>query len=226
MTPIKLPLFVTLIIGLLISACKKETETGDVEDPGTTTTVIRSNNIDSNFYFKGTIDGTEVKIYPDTIYTMTIGDSSSKKTLSGYYEYSPFSIVIKKTAFANPTPANLANSGGAAFILDTTASLNSAGYRNIIQVKSYSYGRLSKGTVKGASGAYIMYHDANGIAWTSDKGTADQTGSTFIVTSYADNATKAPFKKVKASFSCKLYDGLGNSKTITNGSFSAQIITF
>jgi hypothetical protein len=227
MKTLKILILSILASGIFLTSCQKDAAT----DPGAqtvTTVTVRSNVIDTTLFFKGTINGTNVKLYPDTIYTNFLGDSSN--TIPMGHEYAPYSFIAKANTKTSPTTVMLANSGGIAIVFDTTTIPTNTIYRNIIKVKSYSYGKLTTNKkANGISGARVFYIDANGVEWTTDKGVADQTGSTFAISYYMDYSDpKAPgiFKKVKASFSCKVYDGLGNSKTISNGSFSGKIITW
>jgi hypothetical protein len=214
-----------LILISFLYACSKESSE-PVYPPTSTTIQVKLNNVDTTIYFKATNNGTAIQLYPDTIYTNVIGDSS-RKVPSGN-EYNPFSFVVKINSKTTPVSYTYPNSGGISFIFDTTGISNSTAYRNLIQVKAYSYGKIStKTTTKGVSGARVFYTDINGVVWASDKGLADQTGSSFVVNSYIDYTDpRAPgtYKKIKVSFSCKVYDGLGNFKIFTNGSFSGKLI--
>jgi hypothetical protein len=75
-------------------------------------------------------------------------------------------------------------------------------------------------SVNAANGVEISIYD-NGIYWTTSLGTADQTGSTFNIeqTKNGTDFSGALVIVMKATYSCKVYDGNGNSKTITNGVF-------
>lgn len=66
------------------------------------------------------------------------------------------------------------------------------------------------------SGAYITLRDRQGVLWTSH---GDQTGSTFVVTNRGEQQTD--YATFAGTFTCKMYDGHGNMKQLTNGSFSA-----
>jgi hypothetical protein len=69
-----------------------------------------------------------------------------------------------------------------------------------------------------AFGIRLIYHAKNGVIWSTDAGTADQTGSNFTLT-YTKDETDAGHDAefFKAHINCKLYDGLGNVITVTNG---------
>lgn len=68
------------------------------------------------------------------------------------------------------------------------------------------------------AGLTISYKASNGVVWSTDAGIADQAGSKIIVT-WTENSTQGSTatENFKAHFNCKLYNGLGQSKTITNG---------
>lgn len=209
-------------------ACTKETN-----DPGSSTTnttiTVKLNNVDTTLFFKATNNGTTIQLYPDTVYTNVVGDSA--KTISSGREYNPFSFIVRINTKTKPVFYNYPNSGGISFIYDTTSgAISSPNYRNIVKVKSYSYGKIATNTTSnGINGARVFYTDNNGIFWASDKGAADQTKSSFIVNSYIDYSDPkavGTFKKIRATFSCKVYDGLGNVKIFSNGSFSGKLMSY
>jgi len=68
-------------------------------------------------------------------------------------------------------------------------------------------------------GIMIEHRAADGTMWTTDKGTADQTGSLFKIEAVKETNDSYQNIKVYATFNCKLYDDNGNSKTLTNGKF-------
>lgn len=69
-----------------------------------------------------------------------------------------------------------------------------------------------------ANGVRIIYYDENGDQWASDYGSAAQTGSTFVIQDTKFRISGGDkYMKVKASFSCNVYDGSGSFKTITDG---------
>ncbi|MEZ4937012.1 MAG: hypothetical protein R2799_05410 [Crocinitomicaceae bacterium] len=80
----------------------------------------------------------------------------------------------------------------------------------------------SKNYIFGGDGVRIAIDEAN-VYWTTSSGTADQTGSTFTITSMTEKTISGiPHIEIEASFSCKLYDGNGGSRTLTNGYFKGQ----
>lgn len=65
-----------------------------------------------------------------------------------------------------------------------------------------------------------VYVNINGVTWSISNGTADQSGSTFTITSAAEGEVAGTDNvEIEATFSCTLYDDSGNSKALTNGKF-------
>jgi hypothetical protein len=89
----------------------------------------------------------------------------------------------------------------------------------------YPFGKTVQGSGTPATDGIVIVHtDANGKYWTSDLGTGDQTGSTFDVVEHIANNDGFSQRISKARFNCKLYDGLGNSKTLTNGEIRSRSV--
>jgi hypothetical protein len=89
---------------------------------------------------------------------------------------------------------------------------DSASFVNFFPKQSVAYSNAA------ANGVRIVYYDENGDQWASDYGSAAQTGSTFVIqdTKFRYSGSDK-YMKVKASFSCNVYDGSGSFKTITDG---------
>lgn len=66
------------------------------------------------------------------------------------------------------------------------------------------------------NGIVVSYWDGT-TKWSTDLGTADQTGSNFKIEASSFNAGVDYTAKTYLTFNCKLYDGSGNMKTLTNG---------
>jgi len=66
-------------------------------------------------------------------------------------------------------------------------------------------------------GAKIFYYDNNSVEWSTDLGSANQTGSTFNITEHIANTDGYSQHISKATFNCKLYNSTGASMTLTNG---------
>ncbi len=69
--------------------------------------------------------------------------------------------------------------------------------------------------VTNTDGGYITYRDDNGVLWTSS---GDQTNSTITISSRGELAGTST--KFAGTFTAKMYDGNGNSKLLSNVSFS------
>jgi len=69
-------------------------------------------------------------------------------------------------------------------------------------------------------GISIRWWDDQGIPWGTDQGPADQTGSVFTIDQVQVDTNFIDYTiKVLAHFNCTLYNGVGESKTVTNGVF-------
>jgi hypothetical protein len=66
------------------------------------------------------------------------------------------------------------------------------------------------------TGILIKWVDANGNLWSTTLGSADQTGSSFLITG---RKLDTGFNQVTvtAGFNCKLYDSTGSMRVLTNG---------
>ena len=67
------------------------------------------------------------------------------------------------------------------------------------------------------NGVVIKHKDGNGVMWASNKGSSDQTGSSFNIVSNRQVPSLPDEMKIYATFNCKVYDDNGNSKDLTNG---------
>lgn len=76
------------------------------------------------------------------------------------------------------------------------------------------------------NGIEIAMSDANGVSWSTSLGS--QAGSTFNIDQNQDSpdAIGNYYLKVKATFSCKLYDASGNVKVLTNGVYVGEFGNF
>lgn len=92
-----------------------------------------------------------------------------------------------------------------------------AAFRQFFATGACNYATTTGGN---PNGIVIEHRDNNGVTWKTNKGTADQTGSSFNIVSNneVDNFGDQQMK-IYATFNCKVYDDNGNSKTLTNGKF-------
>jgi hypothetical protein len=70
-------------------------------------------------------------------------------------------------------------------------------------------------------GISLIWKEAQGVEWRTSKDTHDQTGSVFRILSTMDEPDPVGnlYVKVEAQFNCKLYNGAGQMKTLTEGEF-------
>ncbi|MBK6627525.1 MAG: hypothetical protein IPJ87_11080 [Flavobacteriales bacterium] len=81
-------------------------------------------------------------------------------------------------------------------------------------------------TYEVVDGVRVEWTDALGVKWSTDRGTADQTGSNFSINERTSTGDPfGPRFTFKVTFNCKLYDGAGNSKLVTNGALHGPLIT-
>jgi len=72
----------------------------------------------------------------------------------------------------------------------------------------------------------IEYVDSDGVNWSTGKGTGDQSGSSFALSSVVDATDGASQKVATGTFSCNLYDDNRNVIVVTNGTFKGRVATF
>lgn len=160
--------------------------------------------------FSGNISGTEVKLYAGVNDVVSAYDVI--KSVSGGNR-----SIIYKAWLRNPaTDEKMGIDFGTLVVPDNlTLTQISPFFHSMIKVEDDSYYQWSVGA---ASGIRIYYEAPNGIVWSTDAGTGNQSGSNFVVT-FTEDRTGPDRERIKARFNCKLYDGLGNTKTVTNGLF-------
>ncbi len=100
----------------------------------------------------------------------------------------------------------------------------------MFQVLSYPYGKSINevGAANSMDGVRVSYYGTDQVEWATDKGTADQTGSTFSIISKTPlpNPTQVANYSILVEFSCKLYDDNGNMKTLTDGSMRGKAVLY
>lgn len=75
-----------------------------------------------------------------------------------------------------------------------------------------------------ANGVVVSYRDVDGTLWSTDLGTADQTGSSFEIVGHEDHLHDVSKKKTQALFNCKLYNANGQVQTLTNGLITSRSV--
>ncbi len=206
-------LLLSVVIAICIFGCKKKESTPDAPatttsgtTTGGTTTGGGSTIIDVNSTPQTTfaINGSPVTYIADEV----VNTSGSGVGSSGGDNFNYSSGI-----------SNM--SGTIEYIGFTKGTLNTAGTGNPTDAVFKAFFALGSKpySLNYVSGIEASMTDAAGVTWTTSKGTGNQTGSTFTIDQILDSPDLSGiyYAKVKISFSCKLYDGSGNVKTITNG---------
>ena len=222
---IKVRFFILTALILFAFGCKKENSLSE-----------SSNKLEANskiiFYFRGTINGT----YTDwTVPDYKNGDNlnfrfnsgSGVDTLGGdcvntFCKYMIEDVVIFQNNGAGATKNYIA----AGFNISSKT-----GDRNEI-INQFSIGQKTFGkprfkiTDPVNDGAYVYYIDDNGKEWCTHFGPGIQTNSIFK----SEQLLNQPFGEIsclniwKATFSCKLYDRMGNSISLDNCEFFTPVL--
>lgn len=183
------------IIGALCFSCSKD----DDDDS--------SNNYLS---FKCLIDGTSFEMTETPTNSIYPGVSSDSEVNSSV-------TPVTTTSSYGSSMDNDDNDEFAGFhigeITYTGSEPDFALFRSLFTMGAKDYSAdLSNGI------SVVLYID--GTLWSTALGSADQSQSSFSITSAREKETFGmKFLEVTATFECTVYDGNGNSKTITNGTY-------
>jgi hypothetical protein len=94
--------------------------------------------------------------------------------------------------------------------------------KTIFRKGNYDFGSSDFNNL--VEGVEIRYIDEAGVEWTTR---GDQTGSHFEVTDHAKNEADSYTPYItEGTFSCKFYNNLGESKTVTNGQFKGRTVVY
>jgi len=200
------------LFSTLFSCSKKES------DPSPTISSTR------DFYFLATIDGKSVKYEGNTVQTspseyVSGGGFTGSSMTNGYAhrQFSTMSVVPRNKNNATVSIIKL---------FPTEPTLDEQ--RGMFVVKSFEYGKRETESQEWQEGATVEMMDEAGVVWASYLGAGSQSGSTFKITSVIDNSdvnTSYTFHKIVTyEFTCKLYDGKGNTKTLTNGKLRGRAL--
>ncbi|MBI3519687.1 MAG: hypothetical protein HY062_10065 [Bacteroidetes bacterium] len=195
----------SLVLSTFVFGCKKKSNSTTPEETQSTTTggTPSGPSITSSTTPQATfnLDGVS-KSYISNNNTI-FGGSGSSGTGTGSTSYSSDIDDGNSVTYINISKGTLTY---------TASAPTDIQYEAFYPISSIPY------SVNAANGVEISIF-INGVEWSTSKGTANQSGSTFNITEkvgYTD-LTSTFYVKVKATFSCKVYDGSGASKTITNG---------
>lgn len=151
------------------------------------------------YYYQATIGG--------TAYSENIPLNNTSVNLEAGSSVGGLNDVVFSSSVANYASGRtyLLISKG---VMNNYLSATNTEFKNFFAPGTYAYGSF------GSNGMTINWKDPGGLIWSTDTGTADQTGSTIRIVSVTDhNGTNGTFYlKTTIEFNCKLYDGAGNRK--------------
>ncbi len=200
----------TTIIGLMgvlaLMSCKKKSSDVTPQDTGVAIT--------AKYYFKGTVNNKSVVL---------------QSGVGGYYNGVESGGSYKGSAGENYLATN-----GFVF-LDITSKSSQQIEVNFVKyfqnkspkvadidgmfvVGDYKYGDEDKLV----DGVEIVYVDENKKSWSSRRGTANQTGSTFKLKTRTAFVNEFTYIQITGTFSCKLYDEAGNMIELKDAEYSSQ----
>lgn len=160
--------------------------------------------------FTGELNGNEVKYYAG------VSDVTSMYGVSASFGSGTYTATYDAAIGGfDPGEEYMGIEIGTLTVSDTLTTAERYSYfHSLIKVQSYPY------TFGAANGIKVTYKASNGVVWSSDAGTADQTGSSCVFT-WTENFYNGfdETEKFKAHVNCKLYNGLGQSLTLTNAIF-------
>ncbi|HNW99458.1 MAG TPA: hypothetical protein PKK00_13715 [Bacteroidales bacterium] len=192
-----------LIIAVLLSSCKKDDSSDDDNNNNTNNAVT----IDSDVQFTGTINGTNVSILLSNIGDAVTGADNHIAAI-------PDTSYFKYDTYLSKNDNSLAIQIKKGTLKSITGYPDNTTFQAFFTAGNYSY------SVDAFNGIEISYWDANQKEWSTSMGSANQSGKTFTIDAARDDGNG--YVKIKASFSCNLYDASGNSITLTNGVFVDQ----
>ncbi|KAA9339957.1 hypothetical protein [Adhaeribacter soli] len=197
--------FLLLSFSLILFGCQTE------EEPAITYPASRS-----EFYFSGLIDSKKILI-EDGIHGFR-SDATSQGTLGNGYYVEEQSLSL----------TNSGSSKSAGFVLVKTFGSKPTGCNfteGMFRLGSYTFGHSPDSTNDiPLDGVVIYFTDNNGKYWSSDLGTGNQSGSMFRIVEHYPNSDGSSQMISKAQFSCNLYDGLGNVKTLMDGEAKGRTV--
>ncbi|MBK9274412.1 MAG: hypothetical protein IPM49_07715 [Flavobacteriales bacterium] len=206
-----------LVMILVISAgCKKEDET--------TTPVPDGGGASSSYALSLELDGIPVlkTTSTDIFVPGAMGNSNMGLTVCTSYQES---IVSDSVDVNDRWKVGLIKTF---YGLSSTPSVDSV--NTMVALGSRSYGAFlwnqSTLAYEVVDGVRVEWTDPLGVKWSTDRGTADQTGSSFSINERTSTGDPfGPRFTFKVTFNCRLYDGAGNSKQVTNGALHGPVIT-
>lgn len=196
-----------LIITVALTACKKETDDDDDDynNNNNNTTI----GINSEFQFKGTVDGVDYhyEVGNNTLYGVGVG-------LDGGYDPDPNTGEASSFLESYIVDSDDVLIGISKRALYYTWSVTMADMNAFLPLGSANY------TADPADGVTVHWRDNAGTYWSTEKGSGNQSGSTFnIMATTPLDTTYNKLVKVHIKLSCKLYNDAGDSMQLTDGEY-------
>lgn len=204
LTRMKKLLTIAVMTGVLLTGCKKEDDPAPVPTPTPETVTINSS---LRATFK--VDGNAVSI----LETFDVGHVVSNHSNIGVFP--SFSTSAYGSGFYNSTSLSDVFDLDKGTLIYQGSEPDSTPFVAFFNNGSYPYADLSNLSENGVTIAYYI----NGEKWSTDQGTADQTGSTFTISDKKafDDGWGTLSIKILANFKCKLYNSSGGVKNVTDG---------
>lgn len=178
---------------------------------------------DNRFYIEFTADGAEV-LYEDGVNNYGNGPGIDSYPDSAGRLHSQFTTFIRSALDPN-YDNDILTIQMVRYWPDTSwVSYNTSFL--MFDEGMYEYGSWNEdSTYFGIDGAVITYTDGNGKNWSSDQLYGNQESWANFEISNHIAATETQFgAKTKGTFNCRVFDGLGESVDLRNGSFHARTI--
>jgi hypothetical protein len=192
---------IALLVITLFTSCTKTEQTGSIRSI-------------EKFYAAATIDGNKVEF-----------TENKNGFLNGYGKAGVF--VEGMNQYFERQSSTYAQNGENIFNIYFMKWLNTSppskeDVRSIFYEGNYSFGSSDFRNL--IEGVEIKYIDEAGIEWTTQ---GNQTGSYFEITSHSKNSIDSytPYA-TSGKFSCKLYNSLGQVKTVTDGAFKGRTVVY
>ncbi len=188
------------VASLGLGSCEEDDAPKGTFEPG----------IKADYYFEGSLNGSQLSLPEgESNYISTTGASKVAAT-NGCWQTQD--IVLRKETSDK-------NSIKVSFIKKfTNCPTQCTDLESMLQAGKHPFGKVATSGTDAVEGVVVTFVDAEGTVWRSDKGSAKQQGSVFMVNSFGDNTKDSQSAKViEANFNCNLYDGTGRQIMLSNG---------
>lgn len=171
-----------------------------------------------------TMDGTTITVLASGTNILSVFSSAAQS--GGIYQENQ-GTTVASTGGIPQHPLSWARVKEIDVSMSPTNTPSEAEIEALYQVQSYPFGKSINevGAANAMDGVVVNYFDTvTNVSWSSDKGTGDQTGSSFAIVSRTPLSEPGLFGQynVRVEFACKLYDDNGNVKTLTNCSMRGK----